>query len=386
MLKLRSILNKMLVENTQEVLSVYLDIDPARLGRNNRSIALIWLKDSIKEIRKSIPSQSLKDFETLEKKILDEVENGELKGKSLIAFLSKDFFEIAYPQVNVVNEIWWGKPSLGQLDWLLEEYRNIGLIKVEAERLRYYVISMNEIIKEWEEHIPQDTLLWETKHLPPEKVLREKAIPGLRGGDTKEIFERHLTEEIQKFWKGSVASLENMSKNYYIKEIILAGLDSQTDLYQKCVHTNQLKIIGNIHVHKDTQINEMILLAQEVFQKYEREREKEIVDEILERSETDTNASLGIKNVLKVLQEGRAKLIALTDCTDKILIECASCGYVMTKDAKECKQCTSKNLRVGSIRTLLPPLLRKFKVSMDIVSSNISEKFSKHGIGALWRY
>lgn len=386
MLKLHSLFNKMLNEKSQEVLSVYLNTDPSQLGKSSRSIALIWLKDSLKEIKRSLTQDTMKIFEQLEKKILDEVEYGDLHGKSLIAFLSTNFFEIAYPRVNVVNEIWWGKPSLGQLDWLLEEYRNIGIIKVEAEKIHYYIVSLNEVIKEWEEHISQDTLLWQTKHLPPEKILREKSIPGLRGGDTKEIIERHINEEIQKFWKESVSSLENMQKNYYIKEIILAGQDSQTEIYQKYVHTNQLKIIGNIHLSKDTSVNEMIALAQEVFKKYERDVETKLITEILDRSEQNTNASLGIKNVLKLIQEGRAGLVALTDDTDKILIECASCGYVMTKDAKECKQCLSKNLRIGSIKTLLPPLLRKYKVQMSIVSSSISEKFSKHGIGAIWRY
>lgn len=386
MLKLHSIFKKMLNEQSQEVLSVYLNMDPSQFGKNNRSIALIWLKDSLKEIKKSIAQDTLKKFEQLERKILDEVEYGDLHGKSFIAFLSLEFLEISHPRVNVINEVWWGKPSLGQLDWLLEEYRNIGIIKVEAEKIHYYVVSMNEVVKEWEERISENTLLWQIKHSPPEKVLREKAIPGLRGGDTKEIIERHINEEIQKFWKESLTSLENMQKNYYIKEIVLAGLDSQTELYQKNIHTDQVRIIGSIHVSKETSINDMIAAAQDVFKKYERNIEMKLITEILERSEKNTNASLGIKNSLKVIQEGRAGIVALTDNTDKILIECANCGYVMTKDAKECSQCLSKNLRVGSIRTLLPPLLRKYKVSMNIVSNSISDKFSKHGIGVLWRY
>lgn len=386
MLKLHSIFNRLLNTKLDNMLSVYLNTDPAIHGRNNRSAALIWLKDTLKEFKRGIPLEKLSEFEELQKKLINEVEYGELSGKSLIAFLSKDFSEIAYPHVDVNNELWWGKPSLGQLDWILEEYRNYGIVKIEQEKLHFYVVALNQVYKEWVESISEDTLVWQIKHTPPEKYLREKAIPGLRGGDTKEIVERHMNEEIQKFWKQSSSSLEKMRKNYYIYEIILAGLDSQTELFQKSVNFIDMKIIGHIHYSKDMTIKDIVTAAREIFKKYEREGEQKLINEIIERSDTKTEASLGIKNVLKVIQEGRAGIVALTNTTDKILIECMNCGYIMTKDAKECKQCSSKNLRIGSIKTLLPPLLRKYKVAMNIVSDNISEKFSKHGIGVLWRY
>lgn len=385
MLKLRSLFDKMMSVNSDRVLSVYLETDPTIIGRK-RAAAQIWLKDSLKSIRNDLSPSQLKEFETIHSNILEEAENRISDGKSLILFSGEGFFEAAHPQINVTNEVWWGKPSIGQLDWILEEYRNYGIIKIASERIHYYIIGLNEVIKEWEETISSDTLAWQSKHLPPENIMRERAIPGLRGGDTKEIVGRHISEEIQRFWKHCSSSIEAMKKKFYVNEIVLAGLDSQTDLFQKCINTNEVSVIGKISLARDSSIKDIISAAQQIFQNYERTKEQKLIDEIIERSATNTSASLGIKKVLKLIQEGRSNIVAITNGSDKILVECNDCGYVMTKDAKECSQCSSKNLRVGSLKTLLPPLLRKYKTPLNIVSTTVSDIFNKHGIGALWRF
>jgi hypothetical protein len=385
MLKLISVFEKMLSINADNVFSLYLDVDPTNVGRN-RSAAKIWLKDSLREIRKDLnPSQNI-DFENIQNKVIAEVEHNISSGKSIIIFAGSDFFEIASPNINVTNEIWWGQPSTGQLDWILEEYRNYGIIKVASEKVHFYIVGLKEVIKEWEETISSDTLAWQSNHLPPENIMREKAIPGLRGGDTKEIVERHISEEVQKFWKLCTSSIETMKKQFHVQEIILAGSDTQTDMFQKGINSNEIKVVGKIPLARESSIKDIISAAQQIFQSFERTREQKLVGEIIERSATDTSASLGIKNVLKLIQERRSSIVAITDGADKILVECHDCSYVMTKDAKECSQCSSKNLRVGSLRTLIPPLLRKYKTRLNIVSATVSDTFNKHGIGALWRY
>ncbi|MDP2208613.1 MAG: VLRF1 family aeRF1-type release factor [Bacteroidota bacterium] len=385
MLKLRSLFDKMMSVDSDQVMSVYLETDPTVIGRN-RAAAQIWLKDSLKSIRNDLPQSHLKDFEKIHSNILEEAEYRISDGKSLILFSGTGFFEAAHPQIKVTNEVWWGKPSIGQLDWILEEYRNYGIIKIASEKIHYYIIGLNEVIKEWEETISSDTLAWQSKHLPPENIMREKAIPGLRGGDTKEIVERHISEEVQKFWKHCTSSIEAMKKQFHVNEIVLTGLDSQTDLFQKCLNTNEVTVIGKIPLARESSIKEIISAAQQIFQNFERTKEQKLIDKIIERSATNTSASLGIKKVLKLIQEGRSNTVAITNGSDKILVECNDCGYVMTKDAKECLHCISKNLRVGSMKTLIPPLLRKYKTPLNIVSDKVSDIFNKQGIGALWRY
>jgi flagellar hook-associated protein FlgK/ribosomal protein L40E len=385
MLKLLPVFEKILTVNANNVLSLYLDVDPTNVGRN-RNAAKIWLKDSLKDIRKDLdPSQNI-DFENIQNKVVDEVEHNISSGKSIIIFAGTNFFKIATPNINVTNEIWWGQPSTGQLDWILEEYWNYGIIKVASEKVHFYIVGLNEVIKEWEETISSDTLAWQSKHTQPENIMREKAIPGLRGGDTKEIVERHISEEVQKFWKRCASSIETMKKQFHVREIVLTGLDSQTDLFQKCTSSNDINIVGKIPLARESSIKDIISAGQQIIQNFERSREQKLIDEIIERSATNTSASVGIKNVLKLIQEGRSSIVAITNGSDKILLACNDCSYVMTKDAKECSQCSSKNLRVGSLKTLIPPLLRKYKTRLNIVSTTVSDIFNKHGIGALWRY
>lgn len=386
MLKLRALFEKMIIVNSDNVLTVYIDTDPTVVGRN-RSAAMIWLKDSLKNTRKDISSGLQKEFDALQKKVLEEAKHHISTGKSLIMFASADFFEISQPKVNVKNEIWWGKPSLGQAEWILEEYRNYGIVKVDSEKLHYYIIGLNEVIDEWEEKIGEDTLAWQVKHLKPEAFLREKAIPGLRGGDQKEIVERHISEEVQKFWKSSSSAIENIKKSFGVKEIIIAGLDTQADLYQKCISINGIKIIGKITTTKELNINDFLTSAQNIIKEHEKELEKKLIDEINNKSGGNAAASLGLKPALRIIQEGRASTIAIKHNLDTILLECRDCTYVLPNDSVECIKCSSKNLRIGSMKSLLPPLLRKYKTQLNIISHHIPEEIIRHdGIGVLWRY
>ncbi len=386
MVKINDLFNKIIKINTPNILSLYLTTDPTVVGRN-RAGAMIWLKDSLRNIKKSIRSDEQKLFEILEEKIIREVENNNSFSKSLIAFTGPDFFEIAPTNVEVKNDIWWGKPSLGQLEWLLTEYRNFGVIKIHPEKLHYYVIGLNELISDWEEKIDTNTLAWQSKHFPPEDILREKAIPGLRGGDTKEILERHVFEDVQKFWKNSNKSIEKLKKNYHINEVILSGLDTQIEAFQKVANLVSLNIIGSFSFSKDLNQKDFIHNASNIFRDSERNKEKTLVNEIVSRSKENSLASLGIKDVLRIVQEGRAAVTAITSSTDQILLECNNCGYVMPLDYENCNMCSSENLRIGSTRSLIPPLLRKYKSKLNIVSNNISESLNENeGIGVLWKY
>ncbi len=386
MLKLKALYEKMIFVNSDNVLSVYIDTDPTVVGWN-RSAAKIWLKDSLKTTRKDISPELQKGFDVLQTKVLEEAKHCISTGKSLIIFASDDLFEITQPKVKITNEVWWGKPSVGQIDWILEEYRNYGIVKVTSEKLHFFVIGLNEIIDEWEENISKDTLAWQVKHLKSETILREKAIPGLRGGDQKEIVERHISEEVQKFWKSSSSAIEKIKKLFGVKEIVIAGTDSQTDLYQKCIFMNGTKIIGKITTTKESNINDLITSAQNIFKEHEKKLEEKLIDEINNKSGQNSTASLGLKQALRILQEGRAGTIAIKHNLDIILLECRDCTYVLPNDSVVCTKCSSKNLRMGSMKSLLPPLLRKYKTQLNIISHHMPEEIIRNdGIGVLWRY
>lgn len=386
MVKINELFNKMIQITAPNVLSLYLITDPTVVGRN-RSGAMIWLKDSLKVVKKSIKLEEQKIFDEIQGKIIDEVENHNSTSKSIIIFASPDFFEISHTHVDVKNDIWWGKPSIGQLEWLLEEYRNFGIVKVHSEKLQYFVVGLNEIINEWEEKINENTLAWQRKHLPPEDILREKAIPGLRGGDIREIIERHAFEDVQKFWKTSNGSLEKLKKKYDIKEIILSGPDTQIEAFQKTVKFDGLSVIGSFATAKSMNTKNLIINASKIFIDHKRESEIKLVNEIVSRSQENASASVGIKEVLRIIQEGRAAITAISNSTDQILLECNNCGYVMSNEMENCNSCSSFNLRIGSTRTLIPPLLRKYKSKLNVVSTKISESLNQHeGIGALWKY
>jgi hypothetical protein len=386
MLKIKSVFEKIIGISSDNVLSLYLETDPTIVGRN-RAGAKIWLKDSFKNIKKDLDSSQCREFEIIQHKVIEEVENTLSSGKSIIIFASLDFFEIASPDINVKNEIWWGKPSTGQLDWIMEEYRGYSVVNIDSAKLSYYGIALNEVVKEWQTIIKPDTLAWQVRNTPTESGLREKSIPGLRGGDQKEIVERHVNEEVQKFWKSSISNIENLNQELGTKHTILMGQDAHIQSFQKFLDPTKVNVIGKVSLQREVNLKELLTSSQKFFEDYEREHENKLIAEITSRASGKMPASVGLRDVLKTIQEGKANLTVISNTADSILLECKSCCNVMTNDIKECSKCASKDLRIGTVKTLLPPLLRKYKTRLNIVHHSLSIPLDKHdGIGALWRY
>jgi len=367
------------------VLSVYLHTDPAQ---DPKASYRIWLKDALRALEDELEPSERKRFREAAERLKVRVQELRPQGKSWVAFVGEDLFEEYDLRVPVENEVRWGRPELTQLEWLLGEYRPYGVVLADSEKLRFFVVAMNEIREVDERALELETTGWRRKHLMPPSRARGSPVRGaIGGGDQRDAYAERIKVQTERFWKEASEVLRRLKETDRVEELVLGGPKAVRERFLQALGAEAERVIAQIPLPLDAPPSEILEASLKQIQAHERQREEQIVAELLRRASTSDRAGVGLSATLKALQEGRVEQVVTVRNLEAGLNECRACGYVFEGAGKSCPNCFSDRPRQSSLRELLPLLLRRYGASLEIVRGPAAEKLAPHGgIGALWRY
>lgn len=381
-------LEELLKSESNDVLSIYLNIDPSS-SDGGRAPSLIWLKSAFKELKEKIEHSKKEYLETIEDEAKFLIEGTLFKDKSIILFLGKDIKELMPTQVTVENEISFGKPNLGQLIWIIEEYRPFGVLMVDSNMVEIYKIFLNKIEKIKSFDLNLDTSDWRKQRLMPPSSPRDGPSRGsVGGGDRVEAFEDRIEANQLRFMKNAISYFNSIAKEHSIKEFVLSGSEDIYEKYFKLLSKEQMNmIVGNIPIPIDTNPKNIMDQSLSLFWNYERAREKTLVENLLERSSAGILACVGLDSTLKSLQARRVDRVVVSRAHNQNIRKCLKCNYHEMISEKPCSICNSPDFIEGSSKSLLPPLVLSFGAKMEVVGNGAGKKLMAYGgVGAFWRY
>jgi peptide subunit release factor 1 (eRF1) len=381
-------LKRLLEVHKTDILSLYLSTDPAN-PESTWKASLIWLKTALKEREATVPEPDKKIFRAVAERIQHHVQYQRPQSKSLVLFTSENFWEEFSLRAPVRNECWWGRPSLAQLEWLLEEHRPYGVVLVDSQNADFYIVHLDEIIGEFSLHWETDTSQWRRKTImPPARARGTPTVGSVRGGSQRDLYEDRLAVQVARFWQEALSSLKQLQEKYGIEELIVGGSEGIRDRFLESADAAiKNRIIGKTSLPLATPPHEILQHTVPLLREYERQREERLVQRLLERAGTSRQAGVGLEQTLKTLQEGRIEQIIITHGLEAAVWECLTCGYVMSEQTDHCLRCHSTDGRQASVRTVLPRLRSQFGAELEIVHGEAAQKLTPYGgIGALWRY
>ncbi|MBT9164910.1 MAG: hypothetical protein DDT22_00995 [candidate division WS2 bacterium] len=381
-------LEELLNSEFNDVLSIYLNIDPSS-SDGGRAPSLIWLKSAFKELKEKIEPSKKNYLETIEDEAKFLIEGALFKDKSIILFLGKDIKELMPTQVAVENEISFGKPNLGQLIWIIEEYRPFGVLMVDSNMVEIYKIYLNKIEKIQSFNLDLDTSDWRKQRLMPPSSPRDGPARGsVGGGDRVEAFEDRIEANQLRFMKKAISYFNSIAKEHSIKEFVLSGSEDIYEKYFKLLSKEQMNmIVGNIPIPIDTNPKNIRDQSLSLFWNYERAREKTLVENLLERSSVGILACVGLDSTLKSLQASRVDRVVISRAHNQNIRKCLKCNYHEMINEKPCSICNSPDFIEGSSKSFLPPLVLSFGAKMEVVGNGAGKKLMAYGgVGAFWRY
>ncbi|MFB6285193.1 MAG: VLRF1 family aeRF1-type release factor [Candidatus Bipolaricaulia bacterium] len=367
------------------LLSVYLHTDPAEDPKGSHRI---WLKDALRDHEAKLEGDDRKAFREAAERINAHVTDHRPQGKSWVAFVGPGVFVEHHLQVPVENEIQWGRPQLAQLEWMIEEYGPYGVVLVDSQTMRFFVAVMNEITELTHHKLALDTSEWgEKAMMPPSQRQGSPTVGSVRGGNQREAYEQRVAEHTDRFWKDAVPVLHEMRAQHEAEGLLIGGPKDARERFMANIGDAADRVIGEVNVRVGAPAPDVLSESVPVIRAHERARETELVDELLGRASTSAKASVGLASTLKMIQEGRAAQVIVNRRLDEPLQECGDCQYVTTADAEACPNCNGTSLKRGTLRGLLPVLLRRYGSGLEIVQAEAADKLAEHdGIGTLLRF
>jgi hypothetical protein len=250
------------------ILSAYLSVN-ADIPENQRRAYLVRLRDAMND--EGVP-------EALQQRVREYVEEETHPGARTLAIFAgeDDLFEIYRLQVDVPESFRWGDPFVAPLTLVLDEYEPYGAAVLDAERFRYFVVSPLSTAH-GEEEIKANGFREVDVH-PSE--------PYPRGGGSTDLDPagRKHQANIHNFYKELGATTRDITFQEGVQRLILAGPKERTAEFRRTLPNElQDRVVAEEHVDIGAPEGELLDRLEEIRERAEHGRERELLDEIRER-------------------------------------------------------------------------------------------------------
>ncbi|MFN3480490.1 MAG: Vms1/Ankzf1 family peptidyl-tRNA hydrolase [Thermodesulfovibrionales bacterium] len=352
--------------------SLYLNVDPLY---NKKGDYLTHFKNMVKEgiekVDKAIYKRIKDDIEKIENYVLTNKRMFR-KGLCLISSSENDFWREYHINVPVRNDLIIDKtPFVKPLMDLLDNYQRYALLLVDKESARIFIIHLGEIVEYGEVH--------------------SSDVPGKhkKGGWfalSQNHYERHIDYHVGLHLKDVLERFGSFLSGEYIGRVIIGGSDEAVSMVKERLPKEILeRVISNIRIEMFAKPDEILKKVQPLVYEYERKKEEEEVQDLINRSLKNENAVIGLDNVLNALQQQRVmKLFVLKDYNPNGF-SCNSCGYLSSQDVNPCPYCGNKMEAEKFIVDSACEKAIQQGALIEVIAEN--KELAKYGsIGAFLRY
>jgi Bacterial archaeo-eukaryotic release factor family 10 len=363
---------------TEPVLTAYLDTNPAQPPNQGYPPAyLIWLKSQGKEIARHAPKEETDILQEQLQRVSKHLEAQPPRHRGLVVFSGPKGFEALPLQVEVKNELQWGKPALAQLLWLLDEHRPCGVVLVNRSGMRLFRFWLGELQEQRKETFRVDRSAWRKKHLMPPShpgVLKNR-------GAEHDRFEQRVAAHYQRIYRKAARELQQWVAKQKANPVLIAGPGDIAEALRSELPAELRESV--LLFKKDlprVSANELVAQVEPTLQAWERKHEMALVDGLFAAGRG--RAVLGVDATLKSLQEGRALQLVVVRGIAGMVQQCIQCGAAVRLSGHFCPYCGGKRHPMP-LRVVLPELARRFKVPVEVVAGEAASKLREAGgIGA----
>lgn len=288
------------------------------------------------------------------------------KGIAIFQSLPMDFFEAHPIPMEVENTIVVdSSPYIRPMAMFLEEYEDFGIILLDHNHARIYLVKAGEIA--------------ESERLHEEIFHHHK-----KGGWSQMRFQRKRDGELVHFYKDIAEEATKVFEGVKIRRLIVAGQsDAKKNFIPYLPKFYQDKIIAVLNIETDTPDEEVVKDAFPVFFQKEREEEMELVEQFMGAVMKGENASYGLHEVLENTKNGRAEQILINMGFKSPGYKCET-DNVMKLRPGTCDLCGNNLLQVDAVEELVE-WAQQTGAKVEFIVENESLE-TLGGVGAFLRW
>jgi len=281
--------------------------------------------------------------------------------KSLVIFAGFKAWDTVPLQIEIVNELRWGKPVIAQLLWLVAEHRPYCIVVVDQGSARFFGYRLREMRLLDEMSFDVDISQWK------EEDLGHVARPGIRTthGTQRDVFNHRMDAQYKRLFRNAAEKTVHLQEREHFAAVFLVASERLTAPIvaefprelQRRVRSIK-KDLGKFEPH------ELQKHLEPEIDKWEREHESTLVDELIA---SERGAVMGIDETLAQLQKKKIRTLVLLRGFDARLHKCNNCGWTDSAADTLCPVCRGDRSSV-MLRDVLPDLAGASEADVEIVS------------------
>jgi len=323
---------------------------------------------------KGLRPEAQKQLRRQLKRVNKYLQNWASQSRSLVLFAGPDIWETIQLQVSAHDEIHWGKPSLQQMTWILDEHRLRGAVLIDGSGARFFRFWLGTVTEDENMEFSLDTSHWRKPHLVGPSTLGVSKQYGVQ----RDRFSARVQAHYKRFADGLAKRIAQWSEEEQISPVVLVGDRRQTEIVLAAMPERfgeRMELFPKVLPR--TSAGDVQRELEPVLRDWERDYEKREAEELISAHDP-ARAVLGVDETLHQLQRGRMRELVIARGLKGNARQCLNCGWVDRSADPACPLCGTVR-RSRTMRTLIPELASTFGVPMDIVAGDAAVELRKAG-------
>jgi peptide subunit release factor 1 (eRF1) len=313
------------------ITSCYLDLDRAK---RPPQMLKIRTKDLLQSAHQQLAAkagshaqrQSVRDdVARIETQATQEILAGRHKGLAVFSCSAHKFWQV-YGLPRLTRDILVADrvPYIRPLSAILAEYHRFCAVLVDSMAGQVFEVYMGEIIE----------------HADVVDAVPRRVKEGGFGGRDERKLERHHAQAVHQHFQRLADATFKLFKRDRFDYLILGGLNELLSGFQPHLHPDlQNRVVGRFHAKPfATPPDEVLARALEIEDRVERERERRMADELVQKAGAGNRAVSGVSATLNAIARGEAQTLLVEEGFESPGYVCYGCRHV-SLDEGQCPNC-----------------------------------------------
>lgn len=297
---------KNLVSDAQEpTLTLYVDVNRALEENQAQQPAWnIWLKNALNEQENALEGDAKRQWRTIRAQVDSYFDDYEPNSRGLAIFADENQLRDFQVPFSLSNQIRYGKPLVAPMVWAMDEMEPYLIALVDQEKAHFYVLRMGNADDQGQMKTDIEEYDFE------QKTRVSQGGTGVTVGSERDKFEDTLQEHRNRFYRDVVSRIEQLREEQQVDRFILAGAEaavSDTKHFIQGKLTDAM--VDVLHIPLRSTHQELTDRVQPVIEKYEREQELALVQQVIDFAKSGGRGALGRKDVMDALTQGRVETL-----------------------------------------------------------------------------
>jgi hypothetical protein len=287
----------------QDILSLYLHVDNAVPENQATNPAWrTWLKQHLRSVDNHLMEGERQNWETIRARVEEYFQDFIPSSKSVVAFFGANWEQVYTLPVPVENQGAYGKPLVTPLLWAMDEYEPYLVVKVDQEEAHFYESYLGQT--DFRDSIEIDLDEYDFA----QKTGKQMAAPALGGqsraqANNRDEFEDTINEHRMRFYRDVAEHTRQLVKKEGIERIIIGGNeDSGHTVRRLLAQSVEKHVVDVVSIPRYYGAHDIFAHMQPLALEHEREKESQLVDEVINAARAGGRGALGLEAVNNALQ------------------------------------------------------------------------------------